>query len=85
VCSRFRQTTWSHDWKAFYGVDDDPDFTPGYNIAPTDRAGVVRADKEGERVLVGMRWGLIPSWAKDRCRRRLAACASRNSSEGCGQ
>jgi putative SOS response-associated peptidase YedK len=67
MCARFPQTGWSHDWKAFYGVDElGDDFVPGYNIAPTDTATVVRADKEGERVLVGMRWGLIPSWAKDR-------------------
>jgi hypothetical protein len=22
MCARFTQTSWSHDWKAFYGVDE---------------------------------------------------------------
>ena len=37
---------------------------PSYNIAPTQQALTVRED--GERRLAAlMRWGLIPSWAKD--------------------
>jgi putative SOS response-associated peptidase YedK len=68
MCARFTQTGWSHDWKAFYyaGHDHYPDFKPGYNIAPTDPAAVLRADGEGQRELVGMRWGLIPFWAKQK-------------------
>lgn len=67
MCARFTQTSYSHDWKAFYGADELGDsFVPGYNIAPTDPAAVVKADAEGERVLVGMRWGLIPFWAKEK-------------------
>lgn len=38
-----------------------------YNIAPTQIAPVARKSGGGEaRELVGMQWGLIPSWAKDR-------------------
>ena len=36
-----------------------------YNIAPTDTAPVVIRNKAGERELTFMRWGLVPSWAKD--------------------
>ncbi|MCC7050102.1 MAG: SOS response-associated peptidase family protein [Alphaproteobacteria bacterium] len=36
-----------------------------YNIAPTQQTPVVRLDAAGGRELVPMRWGLIPSWAKD--------------------
>jgi putative SOS response-associated peptidase YedK len=37
-----------------------------YNIAPTTRIPVVRCRRStGERKLEEMRWGLIPSWAKD--------------------
>jgi putative SOS response-associated peptidase YedK len=36
---------------------------PRYNIAPTQLAPVVLA--RGERTLQALRWGLIPSWAKD--------------------
>jgi putative SOS response-associated peptidase YedK len=39
---------------------------PRYNIAPTQRVAVVRTSPDEERrELVEMRWGLIPSWAKD--------------------
>lgn len=37
-----------------------------YNIAPRQRALVVREDPEtGERALVALRWGLVPHWAED--------------------
>ncbi len=36
---------------------------PHFNIAPTKAVIVVGDD--GTRYLTGMRWGLIPSWAKD--------------------
>ena len=36
----------------------------GWNIAPTTGIAVVRQDDDGERELVEMRWGLLPSWAK---------------------
>jgi putative SOS response-associated peptidase YedK len=36
-----------------------------FNIAPTQNAPVVRVDGEGRREIAEMRWGLVPSWAKD--------------------
>ncbi len=42
-----------------------PDLLPRYNIAPTQFAPVIRADENGEQALEQMRWGLVPSWAKD--------------------
>ena len=36
-----------------------------YNIAPTQPVAVVRRSTEGEREMVIMHWGLIPSWAKE--------------------
>jgi len=42
------------------------EFTDRYNVAPTQTAPVVRAQPQaGGREAVFMRWGLIPSWAKD--------------------
>jgi len=38
-------------------------FIPRYNIAPTQ--SVIVVNDTGQRQLVQMRWGLIPSWAKD--------------------
>ena len=38
---------------------------PRYKFAPMQRGPVVRLDKEGRREPMMMRWGLVPSWAKD--------------------
>jgi putative SOS response-associated peptidase YedK len=38
---------------------------PRYNIAPTQDAPVVRIGKRGQREAAMLRWGLVPSWAKD--------------------
>jgi putative SOS response-associated peptidase YedK len=44
----------------------DDDWSPRYNIAPTQPVPVIRQNpKEPIRELALMRWGLIPSWAKD--------------------
>jgi putative SOS response-associated peptidase YedK len=46
--------------------DDDQDWTPHYNIAPTQLVPVIRQNpKEPIRELSIFRWGLIPSWSKD--------------------
>ena len=42
-----------------------PNFPPRYNIAPTQDVPVVRLDKNGERELVMLRWGLIPWFSAD--------------------
>lgn len=39
---------------------------PRYNIAPTQQVPVVRPRRDtGARIVMNLRWGLIPSWAKD--------------------
>jgi putative SOS response-associated peptidase YedK len=40
------------------------DYRPRWNAAPTSKLPVV-VSHNGERTLTLMRWGLIPSWAKD--------------------
>jgi putative SOS response-associated peptidase YedK len=44
--------------------EEENDFAPRYNIAPTQKAPIVREDEDG-RYLSLLRWGLIPHWAKD--------------------
>jgi putative SOS response-associated peptidase YedK len=39
--------------------------SPRYNVAPTQKNPVVVVNKENKRILTPMKWGLIPSWAKD--------------------
>jgi putative SOS response-associated peptidase YedK len=44
----------------------DDDWSPRYNIAPTQQVPTIRQHpKEPRRDLSLMRWGLIPSWARD--------------------
>lgn len=50
--------------REFFEDEAGPDLRPRYNIAPTQRAPVIRL-AEGERVLQMMRWGFVPHWAKD--------------------
>ena len=50
----------------FETVSDESEWSPHYNIAPTQPVPVIRQNpKEPRRELSLMRWGLIPSWAKD--------------------
>ena len=44
--------------------DQISDYQPRWNAAPTSKLPVVVA-ADGNRILTLMRWGLIPSWAKD--------------------
>jgi putative SOS response-associated peptidase YedK len=44
----------------------EDDWNPRYNIAPTQPVPIIRQNpKEPRRELSLVRWGLIPSWAKD--------------------
>jgi putative SOS response-associated peptidase YedK len=54
VAGHFDTADWQDDW------------SPRYNIAPTQQIPVVRQhSREPIRQIATMRWGLIPSWAKD--------------------
>ena len=46
-------------------VFDETYLAPSYNVAPTDSQPIARLDRDGQRELTVMRWGLIPYWAKD--------------------
>jgi putative SOS response-associated peptidase YedK len=47
-------------------ASDIEDWNPRYNVAPTQMAPVIRQHpQKPERDFSLMRWGLIPSWAKD--------------------
>jgi putative SOS response-associated peptidase YedK len=51
--------------KRFDIKDFQGEHKPRYNIAPTQNNPVVVLNKKQERIIYPMRWGLIPSWAKD--------------------
>ncbi|MCU1285310.1 MAG: hypothetical protein JWO13_1660 [Acidobacteriales bacterium] len=49
-----------------FGVEIDPDYSPRYNISPSQSVFAIRQDAaQPARMLSKLRWGLVPFWAKD--------------------
>jgi len=67
MCGRYRLSRRKQLVEEYFDcVSHEPDWAPRYNIAPTQPVPVIRQNpKEPIRKLSLMRWGLIPSWAKD--------------------
>src|SRR4051812_34238155 len=67
MCGRVVQKTPLAEIRVlFETVNPVPNAAATYNGAPTQNLAVVRLDAEGRRSLDLLRWGLIPSWAKDK-------------------
>jgi putative SOS response-associated peptidase YedK len=64
MCGRYVLTADPHMLQAAFDLTSVPDFPARYNIAPTQINPVISSEAPDQAVL--MRWGLIPSWAKDR-------------------
>jgi putative SOS response-associated peptidase YedK len=64
VCGRYVVKSPSAKLKVKFHLDEVPLFEPRYNVAPTQLVPAVRQE-DGKRRLAMLRWGLIPSWAKD--------------------
>jgi putative SOS response-associated peptidase YedK len=67
MCGRYRLSRRKQLVEEYFDTDSGvEDWVPRYNIAPTQPVPVIRQNaKEPVRELSLMRWGLIPSWAKD--------------------
>ena len=68
MCGRYARRSTKKVIADWFGVDESslPEFGPSFNIAPQTFQPIVRlSPKTGEREIVMMRWGLVPSWAKD--------------------
>jgi putative SOS response-associated peptidase YedK len=66
MCGRYRLTAKERYLRDHFGLEDDPQWQPRWNIASTQQIAVVRQKpREPERAFTQMRWGLIPSWARD--------------------
>lgn len=67
MCGRYSQTQSGETIATAFNLAESPDLEPRYNIAPTQQVSAVMATAESpvpqHRWL---RWGLIPSWAKDK-------------------
>jgi len=67
MCGRYKLTTPADVLRDVFGFIERPNLPARHNIAPTQEAPVVRQRRQpkGERTVQNLRWGLIPSWAKD--------------------
>jgi putative SOS response-associated peptidase YedK len=64
MCGRFLLMTSGRNIVEEFGLADFPELFPKYNIAPTQPVLAVREGGAG-REAAFLRWGLVPSWAKD--------------------
>ena len=64
MCGRFTRATSTEIIAKEFDVEEvSEDLRPSYNIAPTQEVAVIVND--GKKQLVKVRWGLVPSWAKE--------------------
>jgi putative SOS response-associated peptidase YedK len=64
MCGRYAITSAPEAIRRLFGYDEQPNFPPRYNVAPTQPVPIVRMI-EGRRQFALVRWGLIPAWVKD--------------------
>jgi putative SOS response-associated peptidase YedK len=66
MCGRFVSASSPALLAERFDVDDVrvEQFEPSYNVAPREQVMIVR-QRDERRVLSQVRWGLVPSWAKD--------------------
>ena len=68
MCGRYRLSRRKQLVEEYFAsTSGEEEWNPRYNIAPTQPVPVIRQNpREPVRELLLIRWGLIPSWAKDR-------------------
>ena len=65
MCGRYALNATAGDLIEHFGLIACPDWDARYNIAPQSSIPVIRLKPGAGRVGQLVRWGLIPSWAKD--------------------
>lgn len=67
MCGRFGQYNLTVQLlRRTFRIDNDPDLSPHYNLAPTQEALTVGENpRDDRRTAQYLRWGLIPSWVDD--------------------
>jgi putative SOS response-associated peptidase YedK len=64
MCARYVITSPAVAIRALFGYDEQPEFPPRYNVAPTQPIPIVRL-QDGKRAFALVRWGFVPAWVKD--------------------
>ncbi len=65
MCGRFDLHAPKVQISKYFDLAECPDVAPRYNIAPTSNVLVIRQRPDIGRVGQMVKWGLVPSWAKD--------------------
>ncbi len=66
MCGRYASSRRPDDLTAYFDVEQPPEqvLPPSWNVAPTDPVYAV-LERDQVRQLRVLRWGLVPSWARD--------------------
>jgi putative SOS response-associated peptidase YedK len=64
MCGRYAIISAPEAIRALFRYEDQPNFPPRYNVAPTQPVPIVRL-MEGKRRFALVRWGMLPAWVKD--------------------
>jgi len=66
MCGRTALTASPEDLRAALCLDELPRIQPRFNVPPSQPVAILRTpEKSSPRKLELLRWGLVPSWAKD--------------------
>ncbi len=63
MCGRYRLSRRKQLIEEYFETENEVDWEPRYNIAPSQPVGIIRQDPSRHVSLA--RWGLIPSWGTD--------------------
>ena len=66
MCGRFTLSVNAQRLQEFFPLFEVPETQPRFNIAPTQMVLAVRQEENAQPQASLLRWGLIPSWAKDK-------------------
>lgn len=65
MCGRFALNENPKKFAEYFHLSGEVELSSSWNIAPSLRIHTITDDQEGQRHLNRMKWGLIPSWAKE--------------------
>ncbi len=66
MCGRYTLTSPIEVLAEEFGISGPlPELSPSYNVAPGQGVATVMEEDDGSRRLEVLKWGFVPSWAKD--------------------
>ena len=65
MCGRYMIVSNTEALRRLFRFPELPNLEPRYNVAPSQDVPVIRLGGDGRAHFAMLRWGLVPSWAKD--------------------